>query len=169
MCGRVKVARGSSMTSRATRFALGALTCIVTGATTITMHLGDAVAAGDCLAAPNKESPEHLHWYYRVDRISKRHCWYLCDRGKSVSHAAKSTSSRRALLARLRRDNPLPVREADARAELVQKPVGDTLRVEDAQLTTQANGSRAVEAQTTKQDLGNPGVGDDAQSLVAIR
>jgi hypothetical protein len=157
------------MASRAARFAVGALTCIVTGAATITMHLGNAVAAGDCLAAPNKESPVHQHWYYRVDRITKRHCWYLGDQGKSVSHAAKSTSSRRALLARLRRDNPLPVHDADARAEVAQRPVGDTLRAEDAQLTTQANQGRPVEAQSTTQDLPSPGIGDDAQSLVAAR
>src|SRR5262245_37084358 len=163
------------MASRAARFAVGALTCIVTGASTLTMHLGNAVAAGDCLAAPDKESPVHRHWYYRVDRITKRHCWYLGELGKSVSHTARSTSSRRALLARLRRDNPLPVRDADARAEVVQRPAGDTLRAEDAQLTTSANQSRSLEAQDTmqaqdtRQDLRSPGIGDDVQSLVAAR
>ena len=36
-----------------------------------------AGAADDCLAAPNRTSPAGTHWYYRIDRNSGRHCWYL--------------------------------------------------------------------------------------------
>ena len=36
-----------------------------------------AAAADDCLAAPNRTSPAGTHWYYRIDRNSGRHCWYL--------------------------------------------------------------------------------------------
>jgi hypothetical protein len=157
------------MTSRATRFALGALTCIVTGASLVVTQLETVGAADECLASPKGASPSGQHWFYRVDRSTKRHCWYLGDRGKAASRATRSASARRALLVRLKRDNPPPVRDVDARAELVQKAAGDTLRAEDAQLTTQAMRNRPVEAQNAKQDLRNSSTGDDAQSLVAAR
>jgi hypothetical protein len=34
-------------------------------------------AAADCLAEPNRDAPEGLHWYYRIDRENDRKCWYL--------------------------------------------------------------------------------------------
>jgi hypothetical protein len=35
-------------------------------------------SAGDtCRASPGAAAPQGLHWYYRVDRPTKRHCWYL--------------------------------------------------------------------------------------------
>jgi hypothetical protein len=35
-------------------------------------------AVGDtCRASPGAAAPQGLHWYYRVDRATKRHCWYL--------------------------------------------------------------------------------------------
>ena len=35
-------------------------------------------AAGDtCRPSPGAAAPQGLHWYYRVDRPTKRHCWYL--------------------------------------------------------------------------------------------
>jgi len=39
----------------------------------------DARSADDCLAEPNREPPDGLHWYYRVDRASNRKCWHLGD------------------------------------------------------------------------------------------
>ena len=34
-------------------------------------------AADECLASPKGTAPEGKHWYYRVDRKTKRHCWYV--------------------------------------------------------------------------------------------
>jgi hypothetical protein len=37
-----------------------------------------APAADECLSGPNKDQkPSGSHWYYRIDRATKRHCWYL--------------------------------------------------------------------------------------------
>jgi hypothetical protein len=155
------------MTGRATRLALGALTWIVAGASAQLMHLCPAVAAEECIAGPNKESPAGHHWYYRVDRSTKRHCWYLGERGRVLSHTATS-SKRAALFARLRRGNS-PDRYADeARAELTQKPVENTLRAEDALLTTSTDRKRLVAARST-QDLPDVATGQDLESLIAGR
>lgn len=36
-----------------------------------------ANAAPDCLAAPKDAAPQGQHWYYRLERTTKRKCWYL--------------------------------------------------------------------------------------------
>src|SRR3954447_13432871 len=33
--------------------------------------------ADSCLAAPKGATPAGSHWYYRIDRVTKRQCWYL--------------------------------------------------------------------------------------------
>jgi hypothetical protein len=37
-----------------------------------------------CKASPGASAPQGLHWYYRVDRTNKQHCWYLDAEGKHV-------------------------------------------------------------------------------------
>jgi hypothetical protein len=156
------------MASRATRLALGALTCILAGASGTVMPLGDAGAAEQCVATPKKESPSGQHWYYRIDRSTKRHCWYLGERGKTVSNTAKSTSSRRALFAKLKREAPLPRRDANARAELAPTRVDDTLRVDDASITPPGR-NRLVEPQRADREPASRASADNTQSLVASR
>jgi len=42
-------------------------------------------SAGDtCRSSPGAAAPQGLHWYYRVDRATKRHCWYLNSEGIHV-------------------------------------------------------------------------------------
>lgn len=36
-----------------------------------------AFAATDCLSEPGHQAPSGGHWYYRLDRVSHRKCWYL--------------------------------------------------------------------------------------------
>jgi len=38
-----------------------------------------AVAADDCLAAPNRPPAPGGHWYYHLDRGNDRKCWYLVE------------------------------------------------------------------------------------------
>jgi hypothetical protein len=147
--------------------ALGALTWIVAGASVQLMHLCPAGAAEECIAGPNKESPAGHHWYYRVDRSTKRHCWYLGERGRAVSHTATS-SKRAALFAKLRRENSPDHHTDDARAELTQKAVENTLRAEDTLLTTSTDRKRLVAARST-QDLPGVATGQDLESLIAGR
>jgi hypothetical protein len=132
------------------------------------MHPGSAAAADECLAGPRGESPAGHHWFYRVDRSTKRHCWYLGERGRAVSRDAGSTSKRAALFARLRRENAQPGRADDAHAELAQARVEDTLRADDTLLTTPIDRKRLVAARST-QDLPEVATGQDMQSVVATR
>jgi hypothetical protein len=38
-----------------------------------------ALAADDCLAGPSRPPAQGGHWYYRLDRVNNRKCWYLVE------------------------------------------------------------------------------------------
>lgn len=40
------------------------------------LSIGSA-RADDCLAAPKGAAPQGQHWYYHIDRATRRKCWYL--------------------------------------------------------------------------------------------
>ncbi|WP_187436238.1 hypothetical protein [Bradyrhizobium hipponense] len=47
-----------------------------------------ANAASDCLASPKGTAPQGQHWHYRLDRSTKRQCWYLrAESGKDTDKA----------------------------------------------------------------------------------
>ncbi|WP_275195422.1 hypothetical protein [Bradyrhizobium sp. CSA207] len=47
-----------------------------------------ANAASDCLASPKSTAPQGQHWHYRLDRSTKRQCWYLrAESGKDTDKA----------------------------------------------------------------------------------
>lgn len=52
-----------------------------------------ANAAGECLSGPKGDTPQGKHWYYRVERPSKRHCWYLGDEGRRTSRESVAAES----------------------------------------------------------------------------
>ena len=41
-------------------------------------------AADSCLSAPQGATPSGSHWYYRIDRVTKRQCWYLREENDSA-------------------------------------------------------------------------------------
>ena len=45
-------------------------------------------AADNCLTAPKDKTPAGRHWYYRLDRGTKRQCWYLRDENDKSARAA---------------------------------------------------------------------------------
>jgi hypothetical protein len=52
-----------------------------------------AAQADDCRIKPDGSAAAGLHWYYRVDRTTNRHCWYLHAQGLPV-HAMVNATSR---------------------------------------------------------------------------
>ena len=84
------------MSNRSVRFIPALLAGMVAGANLATMadlraqtaeratdqaaEAGIQVAqatADSCLTAPKGATPSGSHWYYRIDRTTKRQCWYL--------------------------------------------------------------------------------------------
>lgn len=50
-----------------------------------------ANAASDCLASPKGVAPQGQHWFYRLERTTKRQCWYL--RAEGAKEGAKTAPS----------------------------------------------------------------------------
>jgi hypothetical protein len=114
------------MSSRAAEFAsailIGVLVGVFAGAYLIVMPYG---AADDCLAEPKGDAPQGQHWYYRIDRGTKRHCWYLRGQLEKSSRVASSERSSSAK-ATSRKEDGAQRSIADAHAELPSRS-----RIED--------------------------------------
>ncbi len=84
----------------------------------------EAPAADECLAAPKATTPAGAHWYYRVEKGTKRKCWYLADAGAKVKKSAEAASTPVAETPAAEEDAPPPPNKpmrnsiANARAEL---------------------------------------------------
>jgi len=81
------------------------------GVSAIALGAGSNVRAEDCLAAPNGASPAGQHWYYRIDRVKQRKCWYL-HAPQRVAHQTRST----AAVANAEIDHPAPAAPMPAAA-----------------------------------------------------
>jgi hypothetical protein len=68
--------------------------------------------AADCLASPKGAAPKGSHWFYRVDRATKKNCWYV--RAETARPAAAKPSLAQNAPAP---DAPLQPSIANARAE----------------------------------------------------
>ena len=129
---------------------------ILASAAVATVSHAQTRAADDCLSAPKEGAPDGSHWYYRVDRATKRHCWYLRRVGEKLSQirapSSKSTPPQpEAATQRL---------VADAHAELpvqtsVDQPSGKNR-------PTQADAGRT-------ETRSGPAVGEAMRSVVAAR
>ena len=51
-----------------------------------------ANAAADCLASPKGAAPQGQHWFYRLERATKRQCWYLRAEGAKATQSAQATA-----------------------------------------------------------------------------
>lgn len=73
------------MPGRTATFALAIFAGVLAGIPLATSSHGATPAADDCLSAPKDQAPHGSHWYYRIDRATKRHCWYLKDGKQSAA------------------------------------------------------------------------------------
>src|SRR3954452_10746990 len=72
-----------------------------------------ADAVGDCLASPKGTAPQGQHWHYRLERSTKRQCWYLRAEGGKATQTAQAVPDTPAA------DSAVPQQHSvqDARAE----------------------------------------------------
>jgi hypothetical protein len=50
-------------------------------------------AAEPCKASPGDAAPRGMHWYYRINRATNKHCWYLGPVGHLKSHTQAAAAS----------------------------------------------------------------------------
>ncbi|MCK1505013.1 hypothetical protein [Bradyrhizobium sp. 18] len=72
-----------------------------------------ANAASDCLGSPKGAAPQGQHWHYRLERATKRQCWYLRAEGGKATQTAQTAPDTPAA------DSAVPQQHSveDARAE----------------------------------------------------
>lgn len=119
-----------------------------------------ANTADECLAAPNTETPKGSHWFYRLEKGTKRKCWYLADASKAAKTAAAVPAPRSAEQ-NLSEAKAAPMQPtvANARAEMTS-PQPAQLSAEDAKLGESiwppAPDQPANAASNDNNELGNP-------------
>lgn len=75
------------MPKRAAKFASALFVSLLAGIPLATTAHGETPTTEDCLSAPKGETPAGSHWFYRIDHVNKRNCWYLRREGGAVSQA----------------------------------------------------------------------------------
>ncbi|WP_063992704.1 hypothetical protein [Bradyrhizobium sp.] len=77
-----------------------------------------ANAASDCLGSPKGAAPQGQHWHYRLERATKRQCWYLRAEGGKATQTAQAAPDTPAA------DSAVPQQHSvqDARAEYLTPP-----------------------------------------------
>jgi hypothetical protein len=117
------------MPDRAAKFVSAIFVSALAGAALAAVTHDAARAADDCLATPKSETPDGSHWYYRIERGTKRHCWYLRGEGEKLSQTAEPNSSAAAKPVAAA---PMQRSVADARAEWPQQTSIEPPRRNDA-------------------------------------
>jgi len=69
------------------------LAAISQNAPTAPATASTATAESDCLASPKGTAPQGQHWHYRVERGTKRQCWYLRAEGAKATSTAQTTNN----------------------------------------------------------------------------
>jgi hypothetical protein len=80
------------LSKRTAKFVSALFASLLAGTPLATVSHGATEAADSCLSRPKGTPPAGGHWYYRVDRASKRNCWYIGDAKEKVSRAAPEAS-----------------------------------------------------------------------------
>ena len=80
------------MSSRTAKFVSAIFAGLLAGASFVAASHGAPAEAEKCLSGPKGAPPAGGHWYYRVDRATKRACWYVGDAKEKIARAAPETS-----------------------------------------------------------------------------
>lgn len=106
------------MPNRTAKFASAIFAYMLASAALTTISHGATVAADDCLSGPKGQTPASGHWYYRIEPVTRRHCWYLGEERGKLSRAAPPNTSASAKLLPPEADTAMQQSVANARAEL---------------------------------------------------
>ena len=152
------------MAHRAAKFVSAISAGLVVSVPLATIPLRTVEAAEECLTRPGEPAPPGQHWYYAIDRGSKRRCWHL--QPETSSHASISRRARRAAIVASREREPaLPRATADAYAEF-GLPQG---RDEDAPHVSQQTLIASDYPKGAGPDQPDSVPGEKAPSVVALR
>ncbi|WP_434908813.1 hypothetical protein [Bradyrhizobium oligotrophicum] len=123
------------MTNRTTSLLPCVAIAVLAGAAATTIEFTPASAADECLAKP-AGTPAGKHWFYRIDRATKKQCWYLRDDDREAKGASLVTRK----LASQKERAQLSSTAANARAEIQSsKDAADEVKVVSSTPTAAAS------------------------------
>jgi hypothetical protein len=98
-----------------------------------------ASAAGGCIAKPNEQIDQAGHWYYHVDRMHHRRCWFF-----ETSEATTSSPSSPAPVSSQNADSPSLwfSRLAEGLAQTFSDPQKQNTAVDELSTVTKATSPR---------------------------
>lgn len=155
------------MTNRIVRFLPSIAVGVFASLPFATMPLSAAGAADECRISPKGAASAGQHWYYRIERGTKRHCWFLREEAETSSRAAASASTRPAAPAAIATSETTLTRaDADAHAEM---PPLQTSVEDDPQIAPRTPPVPFIDMRDAQQTLPNNGPLENPQSQVASR
>jgi hypothetical protein len=152
------------MQTRTAKFVSAIFASLLAGMPLTTISHGAVPAADDCLSKPKGLAPEGSHWYYRIDRASKRHCWYLGDQRERLSRAKPQNSAQIGDPASPQNETATQRPVTDAYAEL---PLPQT-RVEQQPSASAWQRTPATTATTASIENGQPTNAPDAKTQMSV-
>ena len=152
------------MQNRTAKFVSAIFASLLAGMPLATVSHGAAPAADDCLSKPKGLAPEGSHWYYRIDRASKRQCWYLGDQHERLSRAKPQNSAPTAAPASPQNETATQRPVTDAYAEL---PLPQT-RAEQQPTASAWQRTPATAANAASAENGQAANAPDAKTQVSV-
>ncbi|HEX7882868.1 MAG TPA: hypothetical protein VF499_09030 [Afipia sp.] len=146
------------MSNRTVAIAFAAITgCVsifgITSASANPASAATGSTADECLSGPKATTPAGAHWYYRIEKGTKRKCWYLGDAGGKTKKAAVTPP---ATSDAAEEDAPPPTEITPSpKQEAVKKPIRKSVANARAELTTGMNDDPSL-AETTWPPMPGP-------------
>jgi hypothetical protein len=110
------------MGNRTAKFISAIFASVLAGAPFAAVSQDAPKAADDCLASPKATAPQGQHWYYRVERSTKRQCWYLRDEAPKAAQGTQQDPQQSAQSATAAPAATPSRTVRDARAEWTSSP-----------------------------------------------
>lgn len=121
-----------------------------------------ANAADECLAGPKATTPAGAHWYYRVEKGTKRKCWYL---GEAGAKTKKTAATAPASSDTAEKDVPPPTQIAPAsKQDAAKKPMQKSIANARAELTAGTPDEDPSLAETTWPPMPGPSANADVRN-----
>ena len=139
----------------------GCVSIIGTSVSATAAPAAEPAAENECLSGPKGTTPAGAHWYYRIEKGTKRKCWYIADEGAKPKKAATPAP---ASSAAAEEDTPPPKKITPApKQDTSKKPIQKSVANARAELTTGTDEDPAL-AETTWPPMPSPAAKADIRA-----
>jgi hypothetical protein len=138
------------MANRAAKFVSALFVTVLAGLPLTAVSQSAPSTEEDCLSAPKGAAPQGQHWYYRLERGTKRQCWYLREEGsRAAQEGTRAMQSTQPAANAQNAASSAPRSVQDARAELTTPPAA----IRDAAVSSPTQSPAVAPAGSQRPDL----------------